>query len=147
MAAVIRVLRVGRVDLYGVSYGSFFAQSFAARHPEMLRSLTLDGTWPLLDANPWYPETLETIRFAFDAVCERSAACAEAAPGSATTRLGELAQELAASPISGEVAGAGGKRERVTVRATDLAALAWSAGGGPAHLPRSGRGRPCVAGG
>ena len=101
MAAVIEALRVGRVDLYGDSYGSFFAQAFAARHPEMLRSLTLDGTWPLLDANPWYPETPATIRFAFDAVCERSAACAAAAPGSATARLASLqCSGMAASPAA-----------------------------------------------
>ncbi len=128
MAAVIRALKLENVDLYGDSYGSFFAQAFAARHGEMLRSLTLDGTWPLVEANPWYPETPATLRFAFDAVCERSAACREAAPGSATARLGVLADELAANPISGEVPRSGKPPVEVTVAATDLAALAWSAG-------------------
>mgnify|MGYP000995962705 CR=1 FL=1 len=81
---MIAALKVGKVDLYGVSYGSFSAQAFAARHPEMLRSLTLDGTWPLIGADPWYPETPKTLRFAFDAVCERSAA----------SRMSEAARKL-----------------------------------------------------
>lgn len=128
MAAVIDALGVGPVDLYGDSYGSFFAQAFAARHPEMLRSLTLDGTWPLVEANPWYPETPATLRFAFDAVCERSAACAAAAPGSATARLRVLADALDAAPLSGQAPRPGKKPETVTVKGPDIAALAWSAG-------------------
>lgn len=128
MAAVIQALDVGPVHLYGDSYGSFFAQAFAARHPELLISLTLDGTWPLVDANPWYPETPETLRFAFDAVCERSAACRAAAPGSATERLGELADALDAAPIRGEAPGPDGRPVNITVAAPDIAALAWSAG-------------------
>ena len=128
MAAVIEALGVGPIDLYGDSYGSFFAQAFAARHPEKLRSLTLDGTWPLVDANPWYPETPATLRFAFDAVCERSAACAAAAPDSATARLRELADALDAAPLTGTVPRSGKKPETVTVKGPDIAALAWSAG-------------------
>ena len=34
MAEVIRALGLGKVDLYGDSYGSFFAQVFAARFPK-----------------------------------------------------------------------------------------------------------------
>lgn len=128
MAAVITALKAGPIDLYGDSYGTFFAQAFAARHPEMLRSLALDGAWPLVNANPWYPETPATIRFAFDAVCERSVSCRTSAPGSATARLAALASALEANPISGEVARAGRNPEQVTVAATDLAAIAWSAG-------------------
>lgn len=128
MAAVIKALKVGKVHLYGDSYGSFFAQAFAARHPEMLRSLTLDGTWPLIDANPWYPETPETLRFAFDAVCQRSAACRDVAPGSATARLGELAGALEAEPISGKVPRSGKPPIDVTVKGSDIPAFAWSAG-------------------
>ena len=131
LAAVIRELKVGPVNLYGDSYGTFFAQTFAARHPDLLRALVLDGTWPLVNADPWYPETLETLRFAFDAVCARSAPCNEAAPGSATDRLAELADALRENPISGDVPRSGQKPQHVTVRATDLAALAWSAGAGP----------------
>ncbi len=30
---MIRALRLGKVDLYGDSYGTFFVQDFIARHP------------------------------------------------------------------------------------------------------------------
>ena len=33
MAAVLHALGLAKVDLYGDSYGSFFAQAFAARFP------------------------------------------------------------------------------------------------------------------
>lgn len=131
MAAVIAALRVGPVSLYGDSYGSFFAQAFTARHPELLRAVVLDGTWPLVDADPWYPETLQALRFAFDAVCQRSAACRAVAPGRASERLAELAALLAETPLSGQAPREGKKPRRVTVTARDLAAIAWSAGTSP----------------
>ena len=33
LAAVMRALKLGKVDLYGDSYGTFFVQDFIARHP------------------------------------------------------------------------------------------------------------------
>ena len=33
LAAVLRALKLGKVDLYGDSYGTFFVQEFIARHP------------------------------------------------------------------------------------------------------------------
>lgn len=147
MAAVVEALGVAPVDLYGDSYGSFFAQAFAARHPALLRSLTLDGTWPLVDANPWYPETPATLRFAFDAVCERSVACAAAAPGSATARLRTLADALDAQPLTGEVVRSGKKPQLVTVTGRDIAALAWSAGAdGAIYRELDAAGRAALAG-
>ena len=38
--AVLRALGIGHVDLYGDSYGTFFGQTFAVRHPERLRTVT-----------------------------------------------------------------------------------------------------------
>src|SRR6266566_3571514 len=43
LAAIVEALSLGRIDLYGDSYGSYFAQVFALRHGEQLRSLVLDG--------------------------------------------------------------------------------------------------------
>ncbi len=36
-----------RIDLYGDSYGTYFEQVFAIRHPNLLRSIVLDGAYPL----------------------------------------------------------------------------------------------------
>ena len=41
LAAVIRKLRLGKVDVYGDSYGTFFMQVFAGRHPGLVRSVVL----------------------------------------------------------------------------------------------------------
>ena len=58
VARVLRALRLGRVDLYGDSYGSWFAQVFASRYPGMLRSVTLDSTYQVLGLDPWYTTTV-----------------------------------------------------------------------------------------
>jgi pimeloyl-ACP methyl ester carboxylesterase len=47
LADVLDALKIAKVDLYGDSYGSYFGQAFAVSHPGRLRSLVLDGTYPL----------------------------------------------------------------------------------------------------
>jgi pimeloyl-ACP methyl ester carboxylesterase len=46
LAAVLDALEIDRIDLYGDSYGTFFGQTFAIRHPDRLRTLTLDAAYP-----------------------------------------------------------------------------------------------------
>ena len=101
LADVLAALQTGPVDLYGDSYGSYFGQVFAARYPRLLRSLTLDATWPVLGTDPWYVSTIETARVAFDLTCRRSVACALAAPGSSMARIGALAERLRRAPVVG----------------------------------------------
>jgi pimeloyl-ACP methyl ester carboxylesterase len=101
LADVLTALETGPVDLYGDSYGSWFGQAFAARYPRLLRSLTLDATWPVLGTDPFYVSTIETARVAFDLACRRSVACALAAPGSSTARIGALAERLRRAPLVG----------------------------------------------
>jgi pimeloyl-ACP methyl ester carboxylesterase len=79
VATVLRHLRVGRVDLNGDSYGSWFSQVFASRYPGLLRSVTLDSTYQVLGLRPWYTTTVITARRAFDAACARWQACTSAA--------------------------------------------------------------------
>jgi pimeloyl-ACP methyl ester carboxylesterase len=78
LADVIRALGAGPVDLYGDSYGSWFAQSFASRYPQLLRSVVLDSTYSLIHLSPWYASTATTARTAFRLVCARDLACARA---------------------------------------------------------------------
>ncbi|MFL6102380.1 MAG: alpha/beta fold hydrolase, partial [Actinomycetes bacterium] len=101
LADVLEALETGPVDLYGDSYGSYFGQVFAARYPRLLRSLTLDATWPVLGTDPFYVSAIETARIAFDQTCRRSVACALAAPGSSMARIGALAQRLRRAPVVG----------------------------------------------
>jgi pimeloyl-ACP methyl ester carboxylesterase len=55
--AVLNALRAGqRIDLYGDSYGSYDAQAYALRYGNRLRTLVLDGTYPLPGTDPaWTP--------------------------------------------------------------------------------------------
>lgn len=135
LAGVIEALGLGRVDLYGDSYGSFFAQVFAARHPQLLRSLILDSTYEVSGLEPWYRSSFEAMPAAFDAVCARSPACAQAAPAPAWQRVVALAQRLQESPIAGVVPGPAGTLERVSMNAVGLVDLINDAAGDP-HIYR-----------
>jgi pimeloyl-ACP methyl ester carboxylesterase len=131
VAAVLRQLKPGRVDLYGDSYGSWFSQVFASRYPSLLRSVTLDSTYQVLGLDPWYTTTVVTARRAFDAACRLSAACAHAAPGSSWARIGALAQRLDRSPVTGYTTTVAGTRARITVTALTLVNLVNNAGFDP----------------
>jgi pimeloyl-ACP methyl ester carboxylesterase len=129
---VLRAMGLGRVDLYGDSYGSWFAQVFAARYPGQLRSVTLDSTYQVLDLDPWYPTTVITARHAFDQACSRSVACAAATRGpGAWARIGALAGRLARSPVTGETVSTAGGRTRLTVTVGTLVNLVSNAGFDP----------------
>src|SRR4051812_16417190 len=62
LAAVLDALRIGQIDLYGDSYGSYVGQSFAAHHPSRLRSLVLDGTYPLPGTDPAFGDLAEATQ-------------------------------------------------------------------------------------
>jgi pimeloyl-ACP methyl ester carboxylesterase len=96
MAAVLAALRVKKVDIYGDSYGSFFVQAFAGRHPKLVRSIVLDGAYQVVGGDPWYPSTSTTLRDAFDNVCTRSPVCAEL-HGSSLDRIARLLEKLRAA--------------------------------------------------
>ncbi|MBV8531152.1 MAG: alpha/beta fold hydrolase [Candidatus Eremiobacteraeota bacterium] len=75
LANVLTALHVRSVDIYGDSYGSFFVQAFAGRHPERVRSIVLDGAYQVIGGGPWYPSTAPTLRKAFNIACKRSPVC------------------------------------------------------------------------
>ncbi len=116
LAAVLDRLGIGRVDLYGDSYGTFFGQTFAVRHPKRVRTLTLDAAYFVGGTDPWYSDTNRAIRHAFTIACRRSPDCA-ARPGRPMHRLARLVQQLRHHPIAGVAPNADGrlKRTRVTV--------------------------------
>lgn len=95
--ALMRALKIGRADLYGDSYGTFFVQVFAARHPSRVRSVTLDGAYPATGADPWYPNAAPTFDAAFDAVCRRDPACASLS-GTSMERIRQLLAALRKTP-------------------------------------------------
>jgi pimeloyl-ACP methyl ester carboxylesterase len=76
LAAILDALGSGPIDLYGDSYGTFFEQVFAVRHSGKLRSIILDGAYPLDGPDyAWYPNYAPAMRDKFDLACERSIGC------------------------------------------------------------------------
>ena len=125
LASLLAALQLSDVDLYGDSYGTFFAQSFLARYPHRLRSVVLDSAYEARDLDPWYRTTVTTARRAFDAVCRRAIGCP---PGSSWTRIGQLAARLRAHPVSGQIVGTDATLHRVTVDVTALVNIVNDAG-------------------
>ena len=75
LAAVLRALSIGRVDLYGDSYGSYAAQAFALRYPGKLRSLVLDGTYQLPGSDPALADLAASTRSSLRLACGRRPGC------------------------------------------------------------------------
>ena len=133
VSGVVRALHLGRVDLYGDSYGSWFSQVFASRYASELRSVTLDSTYQVLGLDPWYTTTVVTARRAFEQACRLSAACAAATGGGggAWARIGALAARLARSPVTGRAMLPDGTRGSLTVTVLTLVNLVNNAGFDP----------------
>jgi len=125
LAAVLDALGIHQVDLYGDSYGTYFSQTFAVRHPERLRALVLDGAYPIAGLSPWYPEIAPTIREGLRLACQRSAACKDV-PGDAGSRLDELVAKLREQPLSGTAQDGEGKTTAVTADPPSIAHLMFS---------------------
>ncbi len=123
-AAVIRRLGLDDVDLYGDSYGTFFQQVFAGRHPGLVRSVVLDSAYPTYGENGWYPTQGPAMRRAFTAACDRSADCREAgAPF--LDELKAVLREVRDRPWRGKAFDPDGRRIRVTVDASTLVTTAF----------------------
>ena len=125
LADVLDALGIDRVDLYGDSYGTFFGQVFAVRHPDRLKTLVLDSAYPVEGPDPWYRDTNRAIRAGFRRACRRDLGCA-AVGGDPIARLGELANILRVHPIVGTARNADGVLRHVTV---DVGALITFAAG------------------
>lgn len=126
LAAIMDELRLTRADMYGDSYGTFFVQTFTARHPTRVRSVVLDGAYPVVGLSPWYPEAPAVLRRAFDAACARSPSCKNH-PGTSLSRIERLLASLRVKPVVGS-APIGGVMKRVSMGPADLAFVMASAG-------------------
>jgi len=123
VAAVINALDVHSVDLYGDSYGSFFAQVLASRYPRLIRSVVLDSTYETQNLDPWYRSSHDNMAANYDKACGRSPACAQAASGPAWDDIEALTVRLREAPATGDVPGPNGAVERVTMNVVGLVDL------------------------
>src|SRR4051812_7945675 len=131
LSAVMKHLRLGRVDLYGDSYGTWFAQSFMSRYGGQLNSVILDSAYPVRDLDPWYASSGPAARSAMDAACARDLACSAIAPGSASGRLAQLVARVREQPIAGTTRDADGTRKQQMVDVRALVDLMQDAGSDP----------------
>jgi pimeloyl-ACP methyl ester carboxylesterase len=131
LAALLDALSIRSVDLYGDSYGTYFAQVFALRHPERLHSLVLDGAYPLNGPDyGWYPHYAPAMRTKFNLTCERDPAC-NALTGSSIEHIAPTLALLRAKPFSARVRYGDGRSIRLAVNATSLAIVMF--GSSPAY--------------
>jgi pimeloyl-ACP methyl ester carboxylesterase len=123
LAAILDALNIGRIDLYGDSYGTYFEQVFAVRHPNSLRSIVLDGAYPLNGPDyPWYPSYAPAMRDKFNIACRRFEPCARL-PGSSIEHILPVLQELRARPFHARAADSDGKMREFTADSSQLAIL------------------------
>ena len=120
MVAVLDELEIERIDLYGDSYGSFFSQTFAVRHPDYLRSLVLDATYPIEGLDPWYRTTPERLRENLALFCSRSPATCPVAPDEMVELTRQVAASLRADPVTATAPDAFGSFVTVTLTARRL---------------------------
>ena len=130
IVAVMNALKIGDVDYYGDSYGTYVGQVFAAWYPNRLRSIILDSAYPARPPDPWFPTDWITAREGLDLVCERSPPC-RALRGKATTRIERLLSELRQHSISGTAPDADGEPLDVTVDVSTLFLLMTNLGASP----------------
>ncbi len=131
LAAVLDALGIARIDLYGDSYGTFFAQVFAVRHAEKLRSVVLDGAYPLGGGEyAWYPAYAPAMRDKFNFACQRSPACSQY-PGDSMSHIEPALRELRAHPFAARARDVSGRLRQFTADATQLALVMFA--GAPAR--------------
>jgi pimeloyl-ACP methyl ester carboxylesterase len=130
--AVLDVLGIRKIGLYGDSYGSFFAQAFAVNHPDRVRHLVLDGTYPITGIDPWYPSTERSILRVLATVCARSADTCPVRPSEMRGLLARLLERVRAKPIVGRAPDGYGAETRVAITPDTLITTVLAGDGVPA---------------
>jgi pimeloyl-ACP methyl ester carboxylesterase len=121
LAAILEALDVRKIDLYGDSYGTYFEQAFAVRHPTTLRSIVLDGAYPLTGQDyAWYPTYAPAMRDKLNLACARYPACA-ALPGTSIDHVMPALEQLRTAPFPARGFDVDGKERRFQADASQLA--------------------------
>lgn len=94
-----KALGIRKWNVYGYSYGTDLALTYLRRHPEGIRSVTIDSVVPAqIVSLPWaWDSAQEGIRAIF-AACEAQPACKSRYPGLSRT-LTEQVRRLEANPL------------------------------------------------
>jgi pimeloyl-ACP methyl ester carboxylesterase len=87
---VRRALGIERIAMYGDSYGTYLAQSYAFRHPDTLRALVLDSAYPVRGESGWYPSLIRSGIRDYAIACRRDSSC----PGDPAGRFDDFVAKL-----------------------------------------------------
>ena len=139
LEAVRQALAVDRIALYGVSYGTKLALSYATAYPDHVERLLLDSVVPLDRPDPFATDELQAMPATLAAYCPHSS-CGAVLPDFSGDVVA-LANTLAAAPLHGSVRSASG-RTTVQLGAADFLELVFSADLQPglaAELPAAAR--------
>ena len=121
--AVRAALGLKRLDLWGDSYGTYLMPVYAARHPERVQSIVLNGAGGV-GADPWGRDNLRAALWGIRLVCARTRAC----NGEAVLRdVARLATRLRQHPIPFTFS-AGNERLRARIDEAALAQIVWNGG-------------------
>ena len=119
LAAIINALQLGPSNIYGVSYGTFFGQVFAGRHPALTRTLLLDSAYPVFGEEGWVETVGPSLTDALNLTCSRAANCAKFR-GRSSDRLAEVLQQLRRSPVRVTAPAPDGSRQKVRITPSDI---------------------------
>ncbi len=97
--AVRKAIGADRINLIGVSYGTRMAQQYALRHPQHVRTVTLDSPVPnTLGLGNIFAGNLDSALQAQFALCKESPAC-KARMGDPRAELQAVLTRLRANPV------------------------------------------------
>jgi pimeloyl-ACP methyl ester carboxylesterase len=117
-----------QIWLYGESYGTQFAQTYATAYPERIAGLILDGVVDLsLEGDVYYIQQAEAFAGALTATleaCNADAACRADMNGDALTAYMTLIADLSASPAVVAYPLPDGRLEDRTLYASDVESIA-----------------------
>ena len=123
LEAVRQALAVDRIAIYGVSYGTKLALSYATAYPDHVERLLLDSVVPLDRPDPFATDELQAMPATLAAYC-RDSSCRAVTPDFSGDVVA-LANTLAAAPLDGSVRSASG-RTTVQLGAADFLGLVFS---------------------
>jgi pimeloyl-ACP methyl ester carboxylesterase len=119
--SVRQALGLGKIGLYGVSYGTKLALAYALAHPDQVERLLLDSVLPTELPDPFETNVLRSMPQTL------AAFCAAGRCGGATSNfladVVAVAEKLEAKPIRGKVATPGGGTKTVHMTGEDLLSL------------------------
>lgn len=121
LEAVRQALGLGKVALYGVSYGTKLALAYALAHPDDVSRLVLDSVVPTALPDPFETNVLREMPKTLAALC--AGGRCRAATANFPADVVALANQLEAKPVVGKILSVGGRTKAVHLNGEDLLSM------------------------